>query len=82
MSRGSHIFTRLEVEIFFDPITAFVYFRGDILGAHADRLSARYLKWTGGLGLRIPPQGAIDIFYNLINIKGSSIYLGLQCNYA
>jgi len=37
VSRGSHIVARFEVDVFGYSIAAFVDFRGNILGAHAER---------------------------------------------
>ena len=48
MSWSSHIFTSLEIEILVDPIAALVYFRGDILGAHADGFYRKPLGIGGG----------------------------------
>ena len=50
MSWSSHIFTSLEIEILVDPIAALVYFRGDILGAHADEVLGEPLGIGSGSG--------------------------------
>lgn len=48
VSRSSHIFASLEIEIVLNPIAALVYFRGDVLGAHADGLLRGNTRYGSG----------------------------------